>query len=92
MAALTSTAAFIANSNLIGLHIYLKFKGITTYEYILSFRKNKQTKVNELALGTTGPIPKDMSDSSEFGGSENEEEKSSLDVREEIRTSFYNDY
>ena len=90
-ASLTSTAAFIANSNLIGLHVYLKIKGITTYEYILSFRRNKKNRVNELSLGAVGTSPKDCSDSSEFAPSENEEEKSSLDYQEEIRTSFYKD-
>jgi hypothetical protein len=33
---LTSMATLIANTNLIGLHIYLKLKGLSTYQYILN--------------------------------------------------------
>lgn len=32
----------IANGNLIGLHIWLKYKGMTTYEYIISMRNNSK--------------------------------------------------
>lgn len=43
-------AISIANGNLIGLHIWLKYKGMTTYEYILSIRNSskKSTRVHIL--------------------------------------------
>ena len=54
---MTNFITIIANSNLIVFHIWLHFKGLTTYDYILSLRekaRRKRTKINpnDIALIT----------------------------------------
>lgn len=47
-AAGSNLAICIANGNLIGLHIWLRYKEMTTYEYIISMRKspNKSNRIH----------------------------------------------
>lgn len=52
-----SAPVLILNTNLIGLHALLGYRGITTYEYILSKRKNRVNVVLEAAtIITNKPI------------------------------------
>ena len=44
VAAVSNLIIAIANGNLVGLHIWLKYKGMTTYEYIISMRVSKKSR------------------------------------------------
>ena len=42
---ITAIVTFIANSNLILLHIWLKSKGMTTFDYIMQLRRRHREKI-----------------------------------------------
>jgi hypothetical protein len=46
---LESVAVLVFDANLIGLHIFLKFKGMSTYDYVLSKKlRNKRVKAEKI--------------------------------------------
>mmetsp|Transcript_23899 Transcript_23899/g.42308 ORF Transcript_23899/g.42308 Transcript_23899/m.42308 type:complete len:152 (+) Transcript_23899:439-894(+) len=64
LALVLSAPVLLLNTNLIGLHILLSYKGITTYEYILS--KRRQTVKIDLETIGNKPVTDTAIDTTNF--------------------------